>query len=258
MSQNKLQIGEYEFSSRLFMGTGKFGSNEQMEKAILASSSELVTVSLKRAEPNHPERNLLSYLQHKHIQILPNTSGARIAKEAVFASELARESLQTNLIKLEIHPDPKYLLPDSIETLKATEILAKKGFVVLPYCSADPVLCKQLEDAGAAAVMPLGALIGSNQGLQTKHLLQVIVQQSTVPVVVDAGIGAPSQATAALEMGIDAVMVNTAIAVADDPIQMAYSFKLAVQAGAMAHSAKLGIVSSVANASSPLTAFLNN
>ncbi|NCC19280.1 MAG: thiazole synthase, partial [Bacteroidia bacterium] len=193
----------------------------------------------------------------KDIILLPNTSGVRNAKEAVFAALLARESLQTNWLKLEIHPDPKYLLPDPIETLKATEELVKQGFIVLPYVQADPVLCKLLEEVGAATVMPLGAPIGTNKGLKTKELLEIIIEQSNIPVVVDAGIGAPSHAAEAMEMGADAVLVNTAIAIANNPIEMARAFALSVQAGRMAYEAGLGKISNSAEASSPLTSFLD-
>ncbi len=253
-----LIIKDKTFQSRLFTGTGKFSDVETMEKAILASASELTTVALKRVEMNNKQDQMLKHLKHPHINLLPNTSGVRSAKEAVFAAQLAREALETNWLKLEIHPDPKYLMPDPIETLKATETLAKMGFVVLPYIHADPVLCKLLENAGAATVMPLGAPIGSNKGLKTLDFLEIIIEQSNVPVIVDAGIGAPSHAAQALEIGADAVLVNTAIAIADDPVKMAKAFKLAVEAGRMAYEAKLGKTSSKAEASSPLTAFLNN
>jgi thiazole synthase len=200
---------------------------------------------------------LLSHLQHAHLNLLPNTSGARNAKEAILAAQLAREALETNWLKLEIHPDPKYLMPDPIETLKATEALAKLGFIVLPYIHADPVLCKRLEDAGTAAVMPLGSPIGSNKGLKTYEFLQIIIEQTGVPVIVDAGIGAPSDAALAMEMGADAVLVNTAIAVAGHPVQIAKAFKLAVEAGRMAYESKLATKTNGAIASSPLTEFLH-
>lgn len=255
----KLVIAGKEFSSRLFLGTGKFKSNERMEKAILASESEMVTVAMKRIDLDNSEDDMLKHIVHPNIQLLPNTSGVRDDEEAVFAAQMAREAFGTNWLKLEIHPDPRYLLPDSIETLKATEKLVKLGFVVLPYCQADPVLCKRLEEAGAATVMPLGAPIGTNRGLRTKDFLQIIIEQAGVPVVVDAGIGAPSHAAEAMEMGASAVLVNTAIAVASDPVRMAIAFKKAVEAGREAYEAGLGSVSFSleANASSPLTAFLN-
>ena len=252
-----LTIGDKTFQSRLFTGTGKFSSNQLMEDAILASESELVTVALRRVDINDSDDNLLKHLNHKHINLLPNTSGVRTAKEAVFAAQLAREALGTNWVKLEIHPDPHYLLPDGEETLKATKELAKLGFIVLPYVQADPVLCKKLEDVGTAAVMPLGAPIGSNQGLQTRDFLRIIIEQSNVPVVVDAGIGAPSHAAEAIEMGADAVLVNTAIAVANDPVAMGRAFKLAVEAGQIAREAQLAEKRLCAEASSPLTSFLD-
>ncbi|MBS2099925.1 thiazole synthase [Carboxylicivirga linearis] len=255
---SELKIGNYTFQSRLFTGTGKFASNNTMEEAINISESELVTVALRRVEINNTADDILQHLKHPRIHLLPNTSGVRTAKEAVFAAQLAREALETDLIKLEIHPDPKYLLPDPIETLKATEELAKLGFTVLPYIQADPVLCKLLEEAGTSAVMPLGAPIGSNQGLQTKEMLRIIIEQSNVPVVVDAGIGSPSHAADAMEMGADAVLVNTAIAVSPNPVKMAQAFKLAVESGRMAFEAQLAEKNTGAEASSPLTAFLDN
>jgi thiazole synthase len=252
-----LTIANKTFNSRLFTGTGKFSSAEKMEDALLASGSELVTVALKRVDMNNPQDDILRHLQHPHINLLPNTSGVRTAKEAVFAAQLAREALQTNWLKLEIHPDPKYLMPDAVETLRATEELVKLGFVVLPYVHADPVLCKRLEEAGAAAVMPLGSPIGSNKGLRTIDFLEIIIEQSKVPVIVDAGIGSPSDAAKALEIGADAVLVNTAIAVAGQPVQMATAFKMAVEAGRMAYEARLAKSLNTAIASSPLTAFLD-
>ncbi|WP_353140618.1 thiazole synthase, partial [Pseudopedobacter sp.] len=219
--------------------------------------SELATIALKRVDIRSREDDILVHLRHPGINLLPNTSGVRNAKEAVFAAELAREALETNWVKLEIHPDPKYLMPDPIETLLATEELAKKGFIVLPYIHADPVLCKRLEDAGTAAVMPLGSPIGSNKGLRTFDFLEIIISQSKVPVVVDAGIGAPSDAAKAMEMGADAVLVNTAIAVSNDPVKMAEAFKIAVMSGRMAYEARLGKTGKLAIASSPLTSFLD-
>lgn len=254
----ELIIANKIFTSRLFTGTGKFSSGKAMEEALLASGSELVTVALKRTDLKNKENdNILNFLHHPHISLLPNTSGTRTAKEAVFAAQLARESLETNWLKLEIHPDPKYLMPDAIETLLAAEKLVKLGFIVLPYCPADPVLCKRLEEVGTVAVMPLGSAIGSNNGLQTKDMLRIIIEQSKIPVVVDAGIGAPSHAAEAMEMGADAVLVNTAIAVSQHPTQMAQAFKLAVKAGRMAFEAKLATPSFKAMASSPLIGFLD-
>ncbi|HEY0176761.1 MAG TPA: thiazole synthase [Pedobacter sp.] len=252
-----LTIAGKIFGSRLFTGTGKFSSATVMEESLLASGSELVTVALKRVDLKDQQDDIISHLRHPHISLLPNTSGVRNVKEAVFAAQLAREALETNWIKLEIHPDPKYLMPDPIETLKATEELAKLGFIVLPYIHADPVLCKRLEDAGTAAVMPLGSAIGSNKGLKTIDFLEMIISQSNVPVVIDAGIGAPSDAAKAMEIGADAVLVNTAIAVSHDPVMMAEAFKIAVIAGRMAFEAKLGTINSLAVASSPLTSFLD-
>ncbi len=252
-----LKIADKTFNSRLFTGTGKFSSASNMENALLASASELVTVALKRIDLHQAEDDILQHLKHPHINLLPNTSGVRNAKEAVFAAQMAREALETNWVKLEIHPDPKYLMPDPIETLKATEELAKLGFIVLPYIHADPVLCKRLEDAGTAAVMPLGSPIGSNKGLRTIDFLEIIISQSKVPVIIDAGIGAPSDAGKAMEIGADAVLVNTAIAVSHNPTSMAIAFKMAVEAGRIAFEAKLGAISQTANASSPLTSFLD-
>ncbi|MDE6478828.1 MAG: thiazole synthase [Muribaculaceae bacterium] len=253
----KLTIGGREFSSRLFIGTGKFSSNSIMRDAIVASGSEMVTVALKRIDTENNEDELLNHILQPYIQLLPNTSGVRDAKEAVFAAQLAREAFETNFIKLEIHPDPRYLLPDPIETLKATEELAKDGFIVLPYIQADPVLCKRLEDVGTSAVMPLAAPIGTNKGIVVKDMIEIIIEQSCVPVVIDAGLGAPSHAAQAMEMGADAVLVNTAIAIANDPVAMARAFAKAVEAGREAYCAGLGIVSNVAAASSPLTSFLS-
>jgi len=252
----QLRIADRTFNSRLFTGTGKFSSSTVMEEAILASGSELVTVALKRVDMKNANDDILSHLRHPQINLLPNTSGVRTAKEAIFAAQLAREALETNWLKLEIHPDPKYLMPDPIETLQAAEELVKLGFIVMPYCHADPVLCKRLEEAGTSAVMPLGSTIGSNKGLKMREMLRIIIDQAKVPVVVDAGIGAPSHAAEAMELGADAVLVNTAIAVSDDPIAMGKAFKLAVEAGRMAYEAKLGKQLQQAEASSPLTAFL--
>lgn len=228
-----------------------------MAEALLASGSQLVTAALKRVNMNDESDDMLVHLSNEQFSILPNTSGVRTAKEAIFAAQLAREALETNWLKLEIHPDPKYLMPDPIETLKAAEELVKLGFIVLPYVHADPVLCKRLEEVGTAAVMPLGSPIGSNKGLKSIDFLEIIIEQSNVPVVVDAGIGSPSHAAQAMEIGADAVLVNTAIAVAGDPVAMAIAFKMAVEAGRMAYEARLAQPIKHAEASSPLTAFLN-
>jgi thiazole synthase len=256
---SKLVIAGREFNSRLFLGTGKFNNNALMAEAIKASETEMVTVAMKRIELGDKDDDLLTHItQNKNIQLLPNTSGVRNAEEAIFAAQMAREAFGTNWLKLEIHPDPRYLLPDPIETLKATEQLVKMGFVVLPYCQADPVLCKRLAEAGAATVMPLAAPIGTNKGLKTTEFLNIIIEEATVPVVVDAGIGAPSHAAAAMELGADAVLVNTAVAVASNPEEMAIAFKEATIAGRRAYEAGLGSISDYAEASSPLTAFLND
>lgn len=253
-----LKIGDREFTSRLFIGTGKFPSPDIMLEAIKASGSQMITVAMKRVNMmNEATDEMLTHINRDNVQLLPNTSGVRDAKEAILAAQMSREIFGTGFIKLEIHPDPKYLMPDPIETLKATEALAADGFTVLPYIQADPVLCKLLEEAGAAAVMPLAAPIGTNKGLVTRDLLEIIIEQSNVPVVVDAGLGAPSHAADAMEMGADAVLVNTAIAVAGNPVVMADAFRMAVIAGRSAYNAGLGAVSSHAVATSPLTSFLD-
>ena len=229
-----------------------------MAKSLAASGSELVTVALRRVRTDGAPDDILSHLDRARYRLMPNTSGVRDAKEAVLAAELAREALETNWVKLEVHPDPKYLMPDPIETLKAAQELVKRGFVVLPYVHADPVLCKQLEEAGCSAVMPLGAPIGSNRGLESRVFLEIIIAQSNVPVVIDAGLGTPSHAAAAMELGADAVLVNTAIAAAADPIAMGRAFRLGVEAGRMAFESGLAghLIKPVATATSPLTAFL--
>jgi thiazole synthase len=253
-----LTIAGVDFASRLFLGTGKFSSPQTMQDSLAASGTQLVTVALRRVRTDGAVDDLLGHLDSRRYRLLPNTSGVRDAREAILAAELAREALETNWLKLEIHPDPKYLMPDAVETLNATRELVRRGFIVLPYVHADPVLCKQLAEAGAAAVMPLGAPIGSNQGLASRAFLEIIIASSTVPVVVDAGLGAPSHAAAALEMGADAVLVNTAIAAAHDPVAMAHAFRLGVEAGRQAFEAGLPGRSPVARASSPLTAFLSD
>lgn len=253
-----LHIADTTFTSPLFTGTGKFATPTLMLAALQTSGSQLVTMAMKRVDLRDGNDAILAPLQQLGVKLLPNTSGAKTADEAVFAARLAREALGTHWVKLEIHPDAKYLLPDPIETLKAAEILVKEGFVVLPYCGADPVLCKRLEQAGCAAVMPLGSPIGSNLGLRTRDFLQIIIEQSNVPVVVDAGIGAPSHALEAMELGANAVLVNTAIAVATDPVKMAQAFRLAIEAGELAYHAGLGRRQHTAAASSPLTTFLQH
>jgi len=254
---NPLTIADHSFGSRLFSGTGKFSSPGLMVEALKACGTELVTMALKRVDLAGKQDDILAPLLKAGVKLLPNTSGARNAEEALFAARLAREALDTRWLKLEIHPDPRYLLPDPIETLKAAEQLVREGFVVLPYVHADPVLCKRLEEAGCAAVMPLGAPIGSNQGLRTREFLEIIIEQSQVPVVVDAGIGKPSDAALAMELGADAVLVNTAIAVAADPVAMGQAFAEAVRAGRRAFEAGLAGISRQAEASSPLTGFLD-
>lgn len=257
MSGRPLVIAGVEFSSRLFVGTGKFSSGAVMRASLAASGTQLVTVALRRVRTDGGADEILDHLEPDRYRLMPNTSGVRDAREAVLAAELAREALETNWLKLEIHPDPKYLMPDPVETLRATEDLVRRGFVVLPYVHADPVLCRRLEEAGAAAVMPLGAPIGSNRGLESRAFLEIILAQSGVPVVVDAGLGAPSHAAAALELGADAVLVNTAIAAAADPVAMAGAFRGAVEAGRLAREAGLpGPGAGEARPTSPLTDFL--
>lgn len=259
MTKDILKIGQREFSSRLFVGTGKFASPDIMLEAVKASGTEMVTVAMKRINMmNEATDDMLTHINRDKVQFLPNTSGVRNAEEAVFAARMSREIFHTDFIKLEIHPDPRYLLPDPVETLKATEILAKDGFVVLPYIQADPVLCKLLEEAGTSAVMPLGSPIGTNKGLSTRTMLEIIIEQSAVPVVIDAGLGLPSHAADAMEMGADAVLVNTAIAVAGNPVEMAEAFALAVKAGRKAFLAGAAGKSDLSVASSPLTSFIDN
>jgi thiazole synthase len=258
MKTQPLVIAGVTLRSRLFLGTGKYSSGAVMAESLAASGAELVTMALRRVRTDGGHDDIMSQLDTAKYRLLPNTSGVRDAKEAILAAELAREALGTNWLKLEIHPDPKYLMPDAVETLAATKELVKRGFVVLPYVPADPVLCKQLEEAGAAAVMPLGAPIGSNLGLETRAFLEIIIAQARVPVVIDAGLGTPSHAAAALEMGADAVLVNTAIAAAVDPVAMGAAFRLAVEAGRLGYEAGLAARSTKGEAqgTSPLTAFL--
>ena len=254
-----LTIAGRQFSSRLFLGTGKFPSNETMRDALASSGTEIVTVALRRADltgARDPYANILEFIDPEKYLILPNTSGAMNAEEAVRLARLAAAAGLPKWVKLEIHPDPTYLRPDPIETLKAAEILVKEGFTVLPYINADPVLAKRLQEVGTATVMPLGAPIGSNRGIATRDQIRIIIDQATVPVVVDAGIGAPSHAAEAMEMGADAVLVNTAIAIASDPVRMAIAFKHAVEAGREAFELGLPEALDHASATSPLTGFL--
>jgi len=256
----RLVIAGREFRSRLIMGTGKFASGELMAAAIEASGAELVTVALRRADLTGGKdrfANILEFLDARKYLLLPNTSGARNAEEACRLARLGRAATNSTWMKLEIHPDPRYLLPDPIETLKAAEILVKEGFTVLPYINADPVLAKRLADVGCATVMPLGSPIGSARGLETRASIGIIIEQATVPVVVDAGLGAPSHAAEAMELGADAVLVNTAIAVAADPVRMAEAFRQAVVAGRTAYEIGLAPARREASATSPLTGFLD-
>jgi thiazole synthase len=255
---DKLTIADRTFDSRLLLGTGKFASPKVMAQALAASGAEIVTVALRRVDINNPADNTLAEIDREKYLLLPNTSGARNAEEAVRLARLARAATGIRWVKLEVTPDPYYLLPDPIETLKAAETLVKEGFVVMPYINADPVLAKRLADAGTATVMPLGSPIGSNQGLRTRAALEIIIEQSNVPVVVDAGLGLPSHVAEAMEIGADAVLVNTAVATANDPIGMAAAFKLAVEAGRKAYLAGPRAASAKAQASSPLTGFLRD
>jgi thiazole synthase len=255
-----LTIAGRTFRSRLILGTGKFSSPDAMRDALAASATEMVTVALRRADlsgKKDPFANILEFVDPNKFLLLPNTSGAMNAEEAVRLARLAVAAGLPKWVKLEIHPDPRYLLPDPVETLKAAEILVKEGFTVLPYINADPVLAKRLQDVGTATVMPLGSPIGSNRGIQTRDQIRIIIEQANVPVVVDAGIGAPSHAAEALEMGADAVLVNTAIAVASDPNRMAIAFRMAVEAGRAAFESGLAAQQETASATSPLTAFLD-
>jgi thiazole synthase len=251
--EDYLEIAGKKFRSRLIVGTGRFRSMEEMVKAIEASGAEMVTVAIRRLPLDRPgEPNLMDYIDWNKYQILPNTAGCRTAEEAIFIARLARELTGTNWIKLEVVPDPRYLLPDPIGTLRAAEQLVAEGFVVLPYIHADPVLAKQLEEVGCATVMPLGSPIGSGRGIFTLEEIQIIVENAKVPVVVDAGLGAPSDASLALEVGADAVLVNTAIAQAKDPVLMAEAFRLGVEAGRKAFLAGRIPKKALAEASSPM------
>src|SRR6187401_981692 len=254
-----LVIAGREFRSRLILGTGKFSSPQAMQSALDASGAEMVTVALRRADlsgKRDPFANILEFIDAEKYLLLPNTSGAMNAEEAVRLARLAVAAGLPNWVKLEIHPDPRYLLPDPIETFKAAEILVKEGFIVLPYINADPVLAKRLQDIGTATVMPLGAPIGSNRGIETRRQIEIIIEQATVPVVIDAGLGAPSHAAEAMEMGADAVLVNTAMAISSDPVRMAKAFKKAIEAGREAREIGLADKLNVASATSPLTGFL--
>lgn len=253
-----LQIAHRTFRSRLMVGTGKFSSHQAMLDALEHSGCEIVTVALRRVDINNPQDSLLSHIDQDRYLLLPNTSGARTAEEAIRLARIARAAGCEPWVKLEVTPDPYYLLPDPIETLKATEVLVKEGFIVLPYMPADPVLAKRLEEAGAATVMPLGAPIGTNRGLLTRDLIAIIIEQAQVPVVVDAGLGAPSHAAEAMEMGADAVLINTALADTADAAAMARAFCKGVEAGREAYRAGMAPKRRQASASSPLTGFLRN
>ena len=254
---DSLKIADREFKSRLLLGTGKFSSPQLMRDALDASGTEIVTTALRRVNLSDPQDSFLNYIDPKIFLFLPNTSGARTAEEAIRIAKIAKFSEVSNWVKLEVIPDPKYLLPDPVETLKAAEQLVKDGFTVLPYINADPVLAKHLEGVGCATVMPLAAPIGSNRGLKTEELLKIIIEQATVPVVVDAGLGTPSDAARALELGSDAVLVNTAIATAKDPVLMAQAFKAACEAGRQGYLAGLAPQTHQAQASSPVLGVLN-
>lgn len=252
----KLKLGGREFESRLIIGTGKYASGEQLAQACKASGAQIATMAVKRVDAQRHSDEIVKPLKDMGVTLMPNTSGAKNAKEAIFAARLAREALGTDWIKVEIHPDVRYLLPDPVETLEACETLVKDGFKVFPYIQADPVLARRLEEAGCSAVMPLGAPIGSARGLETLAMLKIIIASAHVPVVVDAGIGAPSDACKAFELGADAVMVNTAIAASGDPVKMAGAFKLAQQSGREAYEAGLAGRNETARATSPMEAFL--
>lgn len=254
-----LVIADKTFTSRFFIGTGKFASGRQMAAAVTASGSQLVTVALRRvALDRRPEDDpVIAHLNPEKVTIVPNTSGARNADEAVRIARLARQAGGNHWVKLEVTPDPNYLLPDPVETLRAAEILVKDGFVVLPYINADPVLARRLEETGTATVMPLASPIGTNRGMETREMIAIIIEQAGIPVVVDAGLGMPSHAAAAIELGADAVLANTAIAAAGDPVSMARAFAMAVQAAETAVEADPGGEKKLAVASSPLTGFLS-
>lgn len=252
---DQLIIGGTALHSRLLIGTGKFPDKKIIPKVVETSGTQVVTMALRRVDLDSKEDNVLDYIP-KSCMLLPNTSGARNADEAVRIARLARAMGCGNWVKIEVISDNKYLLPDNMETIKATDILSKEGFVVLPYMNPDLMSAKRLVNAGAATVMPLGAPIGTNRGIRTKELIEIIIDEIDIPVIVDAGIGKPSDAAQAMEMGADAVLVNTAIATASNPASMGKAFHLAVQAGRLAYEAKIGKQSTYANASSPLTGFL--
>lgn len=254
---DKLILGGKEFSNRLLTGTGKFASKELIPGMLASSESEMITMALRRVDFSSPQENILNFIP-KDVNLLPNTSGARNAEEAIKIARIAREAGCGEFIKIEIINDMKYLMPDNEETIKATKVLAEEGFQVLPYMMPDLIAAKKMEEAGAAAVMPLGAPIGSNQGLQTKHIIKLLIENINVPIIVDAGIGKPSHACEAMEMGADAVLVNTAIADAEDPVVMGRAFKLAVEAGRAAYLSKMAEEKEYASASSPLTGFLHD
>jgi thiazole synthase len=258
LAADPLSIAGRSFASRLIVGTGKFGSHDLMRAALDASGTEMVTVALRRVDLDATGgTDILEFIDPQRYLLLPNTSGAASAEEAVRLARLARAAGMPSWVKLEVTPEPRYLLPDPVETLRAAELLVAEGFTVLPYINADPVLAKRLEEAGCATVMPLGSWIGSNQGVRTRDAVAIIIEQATVPVVVDAGLGAPSHAAEAMEMGADAVLVNTAIAVAADPVEMARAFRLGVEAGRRARLAGRAAAREGAEASSPLTGFLD-
>lgn len=254
-----LVIAGRRFRSRLMVGTGKFSSGEALRAALEASGAEIVTVALRRVDLGKPGAgSIMPAIDRGKYLLLPNTSGARTAEEAVRLARLARAAGLEPWVKLELTPEPRYLLPDPIETLRAAEMLIKEGFVVLPYIQADPILAKRLEESGTATVMPLGSPIGSNRGLKTRDLIKIIIEQAHVPVVVDAGLGAPSHAAEAMELGADAVLINTALADAADPAGMARAFALATESGRLAYLSGLGPLRNHAQASSPLTGFLES
>ena len=253
--EDLLKIGDKVLTSRLFLGTGKFSPNSLIPEAIKASGAQVITVALRRVDPGHEDEDIVGFIPENCV-LMPNTSGARNGDEAVRIARLAQAAGYGNWVKIEVIRDNRYLLPDNMETVKATEILAAEGFVVLPYMSPDLGAAKMLEQAGAAAIMPLGSPIGSNRGLKTKELVRILIEEIPLPIIVDAGIGRPSEAAEAMEMGAAAVLVNTAVAVAKDPVAMAQAFGLGVDAGRRAFLAGLGATRQYASASSPLTGFL--